>query len=126
MATDANLVLQALVTKTATFNGAGLDLLVGTPRRGLFAVVRYSAAANASGSNVVTFSIDESDDNSTFYQKTVDAFDAITLSTTAQAGEIFLPFETSHRYVRLTVTITGSGVSPPITYQAFIQLGRPS
>jgi hypothetical protein len=42
MATDANLTLQASVTKTGSFNGAGVDLKTGTPRRGL--VARVSTA----------------------------------------------------------------------------------
>ena len=42
MATDANLILQSSVTKTASFNGTGVDLKVGTPRRGLVARVLYS------------------------------------------------------------------------------------
>jgi hypothetical protein len=49
MATDANVVLQASVTKTATFNGAAVQFPGGTPRRGLYARVLYSAATNASG-----------------------------------------------------------------------------
>src|SRR3954467_5768250 len=104
MATDAKLALQASVTKTGTFNGTGVDLKAGTPRRGLKARVIYSAATNASGSNAFTFSVDHSDDNSTFYALSSGAADVVTLSTTAQAGEIFIPFETSKRYVRLTVT----------------------
>jgi hypothetical protein len=39
----------------------------------------------------VTFSIEVSDDNSTFYRRTDGAAEIINLSTTAQAGEIFLP-----------------------------------
>jgi hypothetical protein len=125
MATDAKLTLQASVTKTATFNGAGVDLGTGTPRRGLKARVIYSAATNASGSNAFTFSIDHSDDNSTFYQTASGAADVVTLSTTAQAGEIFIPFETSKRYVRLTVTQAGAGSTPTITYQGDITMARP-
>lgn len=125
MATDAKLQLQASVTKTGTFNGAGVDLAVGTPRRGLKARVIYSAATNASGSNAFTFSIDHSDDNNTFYALSSGAADVVTLSTTAQAGEIFIPFETSKRYVRLTVTQVGAGSTPTITYGGEIQLARP-
>jgi hypothetical protein len=126
MPADANLVLQASVTKTATFNSAGVDLGTGTPRgRTLTARVLYSAASNASGSNTVAFTVDHSDDNSTFYQLATNAENNLTLSTTAAAGEIFIPFETSKRYVRLTETLSGSGTSPTVTYQGDILLSHP-
>lgn len=126
MPTDANLAVQASVTKTATFNGAAVDLTTGTPRRGLKMRIIYSAASNASGSNTVTFSVDVSSDNSTWYTAEFQGVaEALTLSTTAQSGEIYLPFETSKRYVRLTCTITGSGSTPTITYQGDITLTRP-
>lgn len=125
MAVDANLVLQASVTKTATFSGTAVDLKTGTPRRGLKARVIYSAATNASGSNSVTFSIEHSDDNSTFYTLTSGAAQVVNLSTTAQSGEIALPFETSKRYVRLVATVAGAGSTPTITYQGDIMLARP-
>src|SRR5689334_8688720 len=105
MATDAKLALQASVTKTASFNGAGLDLANGTPLDApLWARIIYSAATNASGSNAFTFTVEHSDDNSTFYLLASGASDVITLSTTAQAGEIFIPFVTRKRYVRLVIT----------------------
>lgn len=125
MPLDANLVLQPTVTKTATFNGSGFDLKTGTPRRGMKAKVFYTAADNASGSNTVTFSIDHSDDNSTFYALGSQADTPLTLSTTAQQGEIEIPFETSKRYVRLTVTISGSGSTPTVTYSGYIGICRP-
>lgn len=125
MATDANLALQASVTKTATFNGTGLDLLTGTPRRGLKVRVIFSAATNASGSNTVAFTVDHSTDNSTWTQLAADAENNVALSTTAQNGEVYIPIETSKRYIRLTCTITGAGSTPTITYQGDITLARP-
>jgi hypothetical protein len=59
--------------------------------RGLYAVIDYSAATNASGANDVVFSIDESSDNSTWYAAASGAENTIALSTTAQAGRIFIP-----------------------------------
>lgn len=126
MATDANTALQASVTKTATFNGAALDLGTGTPRRGLKARVIYSAATNASGSNTVAFAIDTSADNSTWNAADFASVENnVALSTTAQAGEFYIPFETSKRYVRLTATVSGAGSTPTITYQGDVELGRP-
>lgn len=126
MATDANLVVQASVTKTATFTGAGVDLTNGTPRRGLKMRVLYSAATNASGSNSVAFQVDTSADNSAWNSADfVIHENDVVLSTTAQSGEIFIPFETDKRYVRLTATFTGAGSTPTITYQGDIVLVRP-
>jgi hypothetical protein len=124
MPTDALISLQASVTKTATFNGAGVDIK-GTPRRGLWARVIYSAATNASGSNTVAFTIDHSDDNSTFYQLAAGKENDIALSTTAQSAEFFIPINTSKRYVRLTATVTGAGSTPTVTYGAEFSLSRP-
>ena len=133
MAQDANLTLQTSVTKTATFNGAGVSLPGGTPTRGLFAHVLYSAATNASGSNSVLFQIDVSPDGgSTWYDAEFAAEDqVITLSTTAQSGEIIIPFNTntptllagSAPEVRLTCTVSGAGSTPTVTYSGAIELG---
>src|SRR5260221_9956010 len=108
MATDALLAFQTpLVTKTGTFSSTGLDLVTGTPRRGLKCRVIYKNASTSSGAGSVTFRVTESTDNSTFtgiYQTTEAT---ITLSTTATQGEIFIPFETSKRYVRLELSEIG-------------------
>ena len=126
MATDANLTLQASVTKTATFNGAWLSIPTGTPRRGMKVRVIYSAATQASGSGVITFAVDVSPDNgTTVYANEFAAVDsAITLSTTAQAGEIYIPIETSQPYIRLSEVVTGTPTTGTITYQGDIELGR--
>jgi hypothetical protein len=125
MALDTLAALQASATKTDTFNGAAYDLKTATPTRGLVAVIDYSAATNASGSNAFTFSIDESADNSTWYTAASAAEDVVTLSTTAQAGRIFLRFTTHRRYVRLTVTQVGAGSTPTITYAGWIGISWP-
>ncbi len=132
MPTDALITLQASVTKTATFNGSAVTLAGGTPRRGLKARVIYSAASNASGSNNVVFSIDASRDGGSTWNTEFQA-DPIALSTTAQSGEIFIPFEVSPSsvgstngvQVRLSATFSGSGSTPTITYQGDIVPSRP-
>jgi hypothetical protein len=121
---DANLALQASTTKTATFNGTGLNIPAGTPRRGMKARFIYSAATNASGSSAFTFGIDVSADNSTWFSDFIAADQVINLSTTAQAGEVYLAFETSQPYIRASVVLSGAGPTPTITYQADIELGR--
>lgn len=119
MPSDLAMQLQASVTKTATFNGAWLDL-GNFPALVNYIVARviFSAATNASGSNSVTFSLDVSNDGSTVAGAAeINASDqVINLSTTAQAGEVFMPVVIKHRYIRLTATFAGAGSTPTITY----------
>jgi hypothetical protein len=118
---DDLLALQAAVTKTASFNGAGLACgPTAKSARALFAQILFSAASNATGSNTVTFTIEHSDDNSTFYLLASGADQVITLTTTAQHGQIFIPIVTDKKYVRLVVTVAGSGTVPTITYHAWV------
>lgn len=128
MPADANLVLQASVTKTATFNGAWLDL--GATRElsdVLWARIEYSAATNASGSNTEAFTLDTSDDNSTVAgaAQFAGSDSNVALSTTAQAAIQYIAFVVVHRYIRLTLTTTGAGSTPTITYQSEVVLARP-
>lgn len=131
MATDAQLQLQASVTKTSTFSGSALTLAGGTPRRGLKARVIYSAATSGTADSTATFSVDVSHDGgSNFYPEAQS--DPITLNTTAKSGEIFIPFDISPTSVangtqiKLTCTIApGASATPSITYNGEIQLGRP-
>jgi hypothetical protein len=135
MPTDALVALQASVTKTATFNGAALILSGGTPPYGLFARIIYSAATQASGSGVWTFSVDACYDGvPTTWRADFLADPPITLSTTAQSGEIYIPFNVKPTVVsgvitapqiRLSATLSGSPVTPTITYQADLVLVRP-
>lgn len=122
MAADANLVLQASVTKTATFDGTGVDLKAGTPPRGLVARIIYSAASTSAGAGAVTFQVEESADNSTWND--LVTFDDLTLSTTAISGEIFERVSTRKRYVRLVVSAI-SGTNATITYQGDLVPAQP-
>ena len=130
MATDALVALQSSVTKTATFNGAGLQLVGGTPRRGLNARVIYSAGTATAG-DTVTFSVDVSyDGGSTYYADFVAP--PVTLATSgAASGEINIPFSISPTsvangtYVRLTATFSSTAHTDTITYQGDLQMGRP-
>lgn len=118
---DAALVLQTSVTKTASFNSTSIDWQYGNSPRPLYAKIRYSAATNASGSNAVTFTIEHSTDNSTWYTHTSGADQVLNLSTTAQVGEVIIPILTRYRYIRLVATFSGAGSTPTITYLAAIQ-----
>ena len=127
MPADALLALQASVTKTASFNGASVQLVGGSGFKArLMARFLYSAATNASGSNTATFGVDISYDNSTWYSDFVGADTAVSLTTTAKSGEIHIPIVVNENaiagsvYVRAVVVIAGAGSTPTITYSADI------
>jgi len=125
------IALQSSVTKTATFNGAALILVAGTPRRGLNARVIYSAASAASGTDTVTFSVDVSYDAASTWLSDFLA-PPITLPTSGTAsGEVFIPFSISPTsvangtQVRLTATFSSSAHTDTITYVGDITTSRP-
>ena len=130
MPVDALNQLQASITSTATAHSAAYTLPGGTPRRGQVARFLYSAAANASGSNTVIFSIDVSRDGGSTFNTEFEA-PPITLSTTAQADEVAVPFSISPTSVangtqiKASINMSGSGTSPTITWQADLEPGRP-
>ncbi len=135
MPTDALIALQASVTKTASFSGAALILPGGTPRRGMWARVIYSAATQASGSGVWTFSVDVCLDGvPTVWRADFLGDPPITLTTTAQAGELYIPFNVQPTVVsgvitapqiRLSAVLSGSPTTPTITYAGDIVLVKP-
>jgi len=132
MPLDANLVLAPLTTSVATANSAALNLKTGTPRRGLKAKVFYSAAANASGSNNFVFRLDQSPDGANWYPLCYQlenpagaGTQGVALTTTPQAGELTISFETSAAYVRLGIVIAGAGTSPTVTYSSMVGIARP-
>ena len=124
MAYDANASLQTAVTKTATFNGSGVDLGTGTPRRGLkarFIFTEYKSVGTAG--TVFTPSIDHSDDDTTYTSLAVGT--PLTGATAAGTAVVFIPFETSKRYVRATLTVSPSSGTPSAKYYAEIGNARP-
>lgn len=126
MAADAKGALQASVTKTANFDSTALNLPAGSPLFGvmLWARVIFSAAATSSGAGAATFEVQESADNLTFVKISQTSESVLTLSTTAQSGEIFIPFRTSKPYVRLSLTgVSGTGAT--VTYQGDLVMARP-
>lgn len=132
MPVDALNALQASVTKATTFNGAALILAGGTPRRGMKARIIYSAATSTT-TNTAVFSVDVCYDGvpTTWFSDFVAP--TISLTTTSQSGELFIPFDISPTVVagvivapqiRLTVTIAGAGTAS-ITYQGDLSMTRP-
>jgi hypothetical protein len=120
---DTLQVLQALTTRSAGLDSTAVDLKTGTPRRGLKARIISSAISQQGGNGVVTFNIQHSSDNTTF--TTIATSEPVTNSATAVAQEVFIPFETSKRYVRLNLANTISTGTAAIVYVADIGLARP-
>lgn len=116
MAVDANLALQPSVTRTASGNGSGLDLKVGTPRRGLKARVIVTAVSGTAPT--AAFKIQHSTDNVTY-----DDLGVCHTPSVSAVGEYYIPFETSRRFVRLAATI--GGTTPSVSYSGDVALSRP-
>ncbi len=120
--------IAATASGTAIDTGAGGALPGGTPVFGLVARVIVSDAHNATGANTLTFTMDHSSDNTnwkTLAGASQGVADDLTLSTTVQSREIFIPFETHLRYVRLTATIAGAGTVPAATFTAYLGPAMP-
>lgn len=113
---DDSLLLQDTVTKTATFNSAGLDLGTGfTPGgRGqqACAVIDVSAIDRTSGDETYTFKLQQSSDNSTF------ADCGVACASLTATGVIAVDGIISQEYVRLVMT--AGGTTPSITYKAWL------
>lgn len=118
---DALLVLAASATITDSANSTGVDLgLGGTHRKQLWARILYTATSNASGSATITYKVQHSANNSTWFDHTSGAKDVITTTTTAQAGEIFVPIATDLQYVRLVTTFSTTTGTPTTTREAHL------
>lgn len=120
---DAKLVLQALVTKTTTFNGTGLDIKTGTPRRGMVARVLVSNYSCTATGAVATFSIDTSSDNTTF--NTHSSADPITLGTAAATKQLFIPVTTRKQYIRLSCSLSVTTGAPTLSYLGDLGISNP-
>ena len=110
---DALAVLQAAVTKTATFNGTGFDLQTRAPLRGVAVSIDVTAVSGTSPT--CTFIVQESSDNSTFNDH------ASTAEVTA-VGKHQVQVTTNKRYVRLRAVI--GGTTPSFDYSARFQETR--
>lgn len=120
MPADISGVLQAVVTKTASFNSTGYNIPTGTPKRGLIA--RFAWPTFISGGTagaLFTPSIEQSDDNTTFVACASGlAITGGTAAITTQAPG-FIHFFSKKAYVRAVLTITNTvTATPSIVYQA--------
>jgi hypothetical protein len=132
MAVDALIALQVSVTKATTFSGVALILPGGTPRRGMWCRVIYSAATSTT-TNTAVFSVDACYDGVPTLWQVDFVAPILNLTTTAQVGEIFIPFNVrptviagviTAPQIRLTATIAGGGTAS-IVYQGDLTLTAP-
>lgn len=123
MPADANFSFQPLVTKTATFNGAFVDMKTtpGAPRRGFWLRVLGSGFVAGTAGTTLTFTIDDSSDGTNAATTSLATANVIYTATTTST-----PFETwiqipgnVRRYARLTATMSG-GTGPSLSYSAAV------
>ncbi len=110
---------KAYVTRTGngTYNNTGVDTKVGVGMlTAAYILIAYKLAANASGSNTVQFTIEDSADGVTY--NTLSSCPVITLTTTAASSMIPLSILNARRYVRVACVIAGAGSTPTIQYYA--------
>ncbi len=112
---DAGKALEAAaVTKTASFNGTGVDLGAGFAPGGggqpMDAAVPVTALDFTTTDETYSFKMQESNDNSTY----TDCSAVVSALTANVGGSILLTGRVQKRYVRYALTIAGT--SPSITY----------
>jgi hypothetical protein len=117
-----------------SINGSAFDLGVGgsgvgtggagTRPAGLVCRIVISDAHETSGGGTVTFNLDQSltgSSNWQFLAGTAGGFaDVFTLSATVVSRELFIPFNTRNRFIRLTVVVGTTPVGGTLTYTAFL------
>lgn len=126
---DANMVLQAAVTKTASFDSAGFNLGAGFAPGGvgspMAAVVDVTACVRNDGDETYTFTLQECDTVDGSYTACGAAVAVDVSGTDATLGAISVPGFVSKPYVRLSLVIAGT--TPSITYSAhLVPIGRPN
>jgi hypothetical protein len=101
----------------------GVQIVGGNPLNTMFAHIHVKAAANASGTTVVTIDVMHSSDGSTWKECTSGEAYTFNLSTTAQELVFSLPFTTDKDHTAIRVSTSG-GTSPTLKYNAFQALER--
>jgi len=120
---DALLVTQPSQTVVNSAVGTALDLKTQTARRGLAMRFVFTAVFNVSGNAAASPIVEHSSDNATW--QTLTTGDPIVTSTVNTPTEQFLPFNTSKRYVRGSVTFASQVGIPTATYHAEVGIARP-
>lgn len=116
MAYDANLQLANVTNISGSSQATGIDLKTGT-LRGSVMWARVEVVSGDITTNTVTlsFAVEHSSDNSTWYAHTSGADQVVTFGSTGTAAVpttdniVWIPIVSEKRYVRLVWTKSGSG-----------------
>ena len=128
MAYDSNLQLANETGKNGSTNSTGIDLKTGSLRGPvMWARVEVTAGA-ASGSDVtLTFSVEHSANDSTYFAHTSGADQVVTITVTTNARNrdvVWIPIVSEKRYIRLVMT-KGGGTLASGAYNAYITNSHP-
>jgi hypothetical protein len=128
MAYDANLQLANETAKTGSTNSTGIDLLTGSLRGPvMWARVEVTAGAASVSDVTLTFSVEHSTDNSTFYAHTSGADQVVTITSGGSVRSrdvIWIPIVSEKRYIRLAM-VKGGGTLASGAYNAYITNSHP-
>jgi hypothetical protein len=137
MPRDANMDLQSKITSTSTAHSTALTMIKAAMKNVLYGRFIYSAMQQASGSGVVTFSIDWDSCTSGVTWSADWVADPITLTASAQSGELFVPFLLNRQdiilpgnasvpapKIRASATLSGSPTTPTWAWQCDIVPSR--
>ena len=130
MAYDANLQLASETGKSASTNSTGIDLLTGS-LRGPVMWARVEVTGGSETANVndvtLTFSVEHSSDNSTYYAHTSGADQVVTITkntSTRSRDVVWIPIVSEKRYIRLAM-VKGGGTLSGGAYNAYITNSHP-
>lgn len=128
MAYDSNLQLANETGLSASKNSTGIDLKTGSLRGPvMWARVEVTSGAASSGDVTLTFSVEHSTDNSTYYAHTSGADQVVTITTGGSVRSrdvVWIPIVSEKRYIRLAMT-KGGGTLASGAYNAYITNSHP-
>lgn len=128
MAYDANLQLASETAKTGSTNSTGINLKTGSLRGPVMWARVEVTAGTASVSDVtLTFSVEHSSDDSTYYAHTSGADQVVTITSGGSVRSrdvVWIPIVTEKKYIRLAM-VKGGGTLASGAYNAYITNSHP-
>lgn len=128
MAYDANLQLANETAKTGSTNSTGINLKTGSLRGSVMWARVEVTAGSASVSDVtLTFSVEHSTDDSTYYAHTSGADQVVTITSGGSVRSrdvVWIPIVTEKKYIRLAM-VKGGGTLASGAYNAYITSSHP-
>lgn len=128
MAYDANLQLANETAKTGSTNSTGINLKTGSLRGSvMWARVEVTAGAASVSDVTLTFSVEHSTDDSTYYAHTSGADQVVTITSGGSVRSrdvVWIPIVTEKKYIRLAM-VKGGGTLASGAYNAYITNSHP-